>query len=259
MHITDATGFILEFDRPFKRLVSLFPSQTFLLWHLGLDDEVKGITRFCKYPPHWRKQKRVVGGTKDAKIDRILALEPDLVLANKEENTKETVEELRRHVPVYTSEVVTWDDNLRFIRQTGMLTGREAEAGKLIRQVETKRRAWQERQGNQRRQALYFIWRKPWMTAGTGTFIHTMLHMAGFENLTRAPRYPMWDESELAEMHPEVVLLSSEPFPFKEKHADELRAFFPEAEFLLVEGEPFTWFGAYPLQAFDYFANLQQK
>ncbi|NPA42435.1 MAG: ABC transporter substrate-binding protein [Chlorobi bacterium] len=262
MILIDATGTPVFLPRPPRRIVSLFPSQTHLLAELGLDDEVVGITRFCKYPEGWKKRKRVVGGTKDVHIDRVAALEPDLILANKEENTREAVEALRQIAPVYVSEVHSWEDNLDFVRAVGILTGRENRARSLVEAMEAERRSYTDEFSGTPRKALYFIWRNPWMTAGSPTFIDTMMRLAGFENLTppEKGRYPAWEEDELKTIDPEVILLCDEPFPFKpEKHLDEVRTLFPAADILFVRGEPFTWFGAYPLRAFDYFRELQTR
>ena len=261
MEIIDAVGNLITLSRPAKRIVSLFPSQTHLLWSLGLDEEVIGITRFCKYPPHWKKQKTLIGGTKDVKIDRIAALQPDLILANKEENTKEAVEQLRQIAPVYVSAVTTWDDNLRFIKETGLLTGKTAEADNWMDKLTKRRREYEAGRRHHPKTALYFIWRNPWMTAGHNTFINTMLRLAGYKNLTppEKGRYPAWDEEELRQIQPDTVLLCDEPFPFKPgKHYDEIRQLFPDAEILFVKGEPFTWFGTYPFQAFDYFEEIHK-
>jgi ABC-type Fe3+-hydroxamate transport system substrate-binding protein len=259
MPVTDAIGQTFDTSVPAGRIISLFPSQTHLLWFLGLDNEVLGITRFCKYPPEWKKTKTVIGGTKNVKADRIASLKPGLILANKEENTKEIVEELQKIAPVYVSEVITWSDNLKFIADTGKLTGRTVEAGNLIARLEARKKAFEKNMSRPRKTAVYFIWKNPWMTVGKNTFIDTMLAMAGFDNIgtRKNQRYPSWNTDELRRLNPQTVLLSSEPYPFKpEKHQDEIRNIFPDAELLFVKGEPFTWFGAYPLNAFDYFEKL---
>jgi len=262
MQLRDAVGNIIQLETPPRRIVSLFPSQTHLLWKLGLDKEVVGLTRFCKYPPQWKKEKRVVGGTKDVKPERVAELRPDLILANKEENTKEIVEKLKDIAPVYVSEVETWQDNLDFVKNIGMLTGTSDKARLLVDEMEEKRRHYEKQRPSRPMDALYFIWRNPWMTAGKHTFINTMLELAGFKNLTpeEKGRYPAWETGELRALHPEAVLLCDEPFPFKPgKHYDEVKNLFPSARILFVRGEPFTWFGAYPVNAFDYFSTLQKQ
>ncbi len=261
MEVTDALGRHVRLKEKPQRIVSLFPSQTHLLAHLGLDKEVAGITRFCKFPETWKKEKTVIGGTKDLKIERIIRLQPGLILANKEENTKEQIERLMDIAPVYVSDVMTWDDNLKFIRDVGLLTRKESEAGRLIDALQHRKQSF-EQKSLSRHTALYFIWKKPWMTAGKETFIHTMMHQAGFENITpeNRGRYPVWEAADLKKLRPAVVLMSSEPYPFKpEKDSDEIRSLFPYSKILFVKGEPFTWFGAYPLQSFDYFETLKNQ
>ncbi len=261
MIIKDATGETVQLPKPAKRIVSLFPSQTHLLWYLGLDNEVVGVTRFCKYPPGWKNQKTVIGGTKDVKTERVASLQPDLILANKEENTKEIVEELKKIAPVYVSEIITWEDNLKFIEDIGQMTATTSRAKNLITLLNQKKEEFDKKYRNTPEKVLYFIWKKPWMTAGRKTFIDTMLQIAGYQNLTplHKGRYPAWKPEELSEMRPDTVLLSSEPFPFKpEKHTEETQRIFPHSKILFVEGEPFTWTGAFPLQAFDYFEKLKK-
>ncbi len=259
MTFTDMLGRTLQPDFPPQRIVSLFPSQTFLLASLGLDEEVVGLTRFCKYPEGWKKRKRVVGGTKDFRQDRIEALKPDLILANKEENTKEGIEALAEKFPVYVSDVVSWDDNLRFTEDIGRLTGRIDKASEILEQMEAKRKKIAELTGEKRRVA-YFIWKDPWMLAGKNTFIDTMLSLNGWENIARSdePRYPAIDIEEVKKRRPQLILLASEPYPFKEKHRGFFEQNFPGVRVLNVPGEPFTWFGSYPLKGFDYFEKFQK-
>ncbi len=258
VELTDMLGRKISLPRPAQKIVSLFPSQTHLLWTLGLDKEVVGITRFCKYPPQWKKTKRRVGGTKDFKHERIDELKPDLILANKEENTKEGVEALAKEYPVYVSDVTTWEDNLQFIRDTGRLTGKISEAENIIEKLQKKRGSW--KSGIVLKTA-YLIWKDPYMIAGKNTFIDTMLQINGFENIATQTedRYPAMDLKIIAERNPDLILLASEPYPFKEKHKQALSKIFPGAIILNVSGEPFTWFGSYSLFAFDYFSEIRKK
>ncbi len=260
MSLTDAVGNILNLNNPPRRIVSLFPSQTHLLAELGLEKEVVGITRFCKFPAHWKKEKKIIGGTKDVHPDRVAALKPDLILANKEENTKEMVEQLQKIAPVYVSEVSTWEDNTSFVDRVGRLTGKEEKAQEIINRLKNKRSEFELKNRSKKYTALYFIWKNPWMTAGRKTFIDTMLDLAGFENLSVRERYPAWEVDDLKKIQPQIVILPDEPYPFKpEKHLNEIKEIFPQARLLFVKGEPFTWFGAYPAYSFDYFNNLHNS
>ena len=255
--LTDQIGQSITLSEAPKRIISLVPSITYLLYKLDLDREVVGLTRFCKLPAHWKKQKTVVGGTKEVKFDRIAQLKPDIILANKEENTKEMVEKLQQTAPVYVSDVKDLDDNTRFITDLGQIFHKEEVANKLIQDIRLAKLNFKI---EKRLKAAYFIWKKPWMTVGGDTFINKMMVSAGFDNVFAAEkRYPVVDMQQLEDANPEVILLSSEPYPFKEKEQKELQARFPKACVILVEGEPFTWFGAYPQEAFMYFQSLQNQ
>jgi len=252
---TDATGAAVVLDGPARRIISLVPSQTELLHDLGLGPEVVGITRFCVHPADWRRDKPRVGGTKDVRVERVRELAPDLVLANREENVREQVEAIRAFCPVWTSDISTLEEALGMIRAVGRLTGRaEAAAGMtdLIRQafdtIPTPPR---------RRRTAYLIWKDPWMAAGGATFIDDMLGRCGFDNVfADRPRYPATDLGELADLGAELVLLSSEPYPFRARDLSALREELPGADVRLVDGEMFSWYGSRLLKAARYLSNL---
>ncbi len=258
INITDQTGRKINLIQPPEKIVSLVPSVTFLLYLLNLEKQTTGITRFCKYPKHWKKQKTIVGGTKDIKIEKITQLMPEFIIANKEENSKQTVENLEKTVPIYVSDVVDLKSNKKFVTDIGQITGKTNEAENLLKQIDflteqlhkTKSKTYK---------SLYLIWREPWMSIGGDTFISHMMQVAGFENiLINEQRYPVVDFKQIKQQ-PEVIFLSSEPFPFKEKHKIELQKIFPQSEILLVKGEAFTWFGAYPVFGLPYLFQLYQK
>jgi len=257
--ITDQTNQRISLPAYPQKIISLVPSISFLLYSLGLNDKVTGITRFCKYPENWKKQKSIIGGTKNVKYKRIVALQPDLILANKEENTKEIVEKLSQTAPVYVSDVHNLSDNRQFITDIGTLTQTETESAEINRKIDFLNDKLQELV-TKTYKTVYFIWREPWMSVGRDTFINHMMQHAGFENLLQQEkRYPAVELSRLEKLQPEVILLSSEPYPFKEKHRKELQERFPETKILLVKGEPFTWFGSYPLFGLPYLYQLYQK
>jgi len=225
-----------------KRIVSLVPSLTELLADLGLDEEVVGLTRFCVHPSGWKARKQIVGGTKNVRADRVLALEPDLIIANKEENTKADVEALQAHVPVLVTDIGTVDDSLAAIRTIGMRVGCRREADTLATTIAA---AFADLKQVQPLRAVYLIWREPYMTIGGDTFIHDVMQRGGFYNLFGdAKRYPEVSPGDLVAAAPDVILLSSEPYPFKEKHIAELRLWLPETPIYLVDGELFSWYGS---------------
>lgn len=245
-----------------NRIVSLVPSITELLVDLGLEDRIVGVTKFCVHPEHLRKEKTIVGGTKNLRMEVIHGLQPDLILANKEENVKEQVETLASEFPVYTSEISTWQETLDMITRVGALTGTENKAETIVDALNQKKSAFQSAKGNssKRFRTLYLIWQNPWMSVGGDTFIHEMMGIARFENCCgHLQRYPILEEEEIVALTPEVILLSSEPYPFTEKHISGLQKLLPEAVILLADGELFSWYGSRLLGAFDYFGDLRSR
>lgn len=242
---------------PPKRIISLVPSQTELLASLGLEEEVIGITKFCVHPEHWRNSKSIVGGTKNVKLTKIHELEPDLIIGNKEENDIETITALQKYYPVWVSDVITFSDALLMIEDIGKLTDKEASS---IHLQENIRESLNHLVPFQRTSVLYLIWKEPWMGAATGTFIDEMLQVAGFTNcLANFKRYPELSDEILMELNPEVILLSSEPYPFSKKHCLELEALFPRAKILCVNGEMFSWYGSRMLHFASYINSLRTE
>lgn len=256
--ITDMTGRqVLLPDVP-KRIVSLVPSQTELLYDLGLDEEVVGITKFCIHPEPWFRGKRRVGGTKTVHRHIIDELQPDLIIANKEENTKEQIEELASVYPVWISEITTVEHALQMIEQVGIITGRETNANELVREI-TGGFAGLPNALQQRRVA-YYIWKDPWMCAGGDTFISDVITRMGWLNVCEhLARYPEVNLQDLQALQPDLVLLSSEPYPFKDKHIAEISAAVPGAEVQLVDGEMFSWYGSRMRHAIPYLSKLSTR
>ena len=236
----DALGRPVGLASPPRRIVSLVPSLTELLADLGLDDEVVGLTRFCVHPDGWKRRKAIVGGTKTVDPARVAALQPDLVLAAKEENVQEQVDALA--APAFVTDVATVADAVAMIRRVGALVDRAGAADELADAVEGGFAALAP---PRRLRAAYLIWREPWMTVGGDTFISDVMAHAGFDNVYGdAGRYPSVTPDELRARQPDVVLLSSEPYPFRSAHLAEVRALVPDARVELVDGEPFSWYGS---------------
>ncbi|WP_019990829.1 cobalamin-binding protein [Rudanella lutea] len=241
-----------------QRIISLVPSLTELLFDLGLDEEIVGLTKFCIHPADKVKSRPVVGGTKQVDFEKIAALNPTLILANKEENTKADVEQLAKTHPVLVTDIVTVDDALTMIRTVGEHVGRPEKANTLANQIRTSLASLPSTPKPLR--AAYLIWRKPWMVAGSDTFIHSLLPLAGFSNVfADCPRYPVVTPDDLQRAAPDVVLLSSEPYPFGPKHINELRAICPQARIELVDGEMFSWYGSRIAHSADYFRTLREQ
>jgi len=238
------------------RIISLVPSQTELLFDLGLQEEVVGITKFCIHPTQWFRHKKRVGGTKTIDISSVRALQPDLILANKEENTQADIEALSKEFPVWVSDIKNVQDALDMIAQVGELVNRKEEAQQLIDKIQKKMTV---RTNQNSIDALYLIWQKPYMAAGADTFIHDMMSYAGMRNVVTQMRYPTLTMEEIIALQPAYVLLSSEPFPFKQKHVEEMQASLPDVKIILVDGELFSWYGSRMLQSFDYFYHLHEQ
>lgn len=237
-----------------KRIISVVPSQTELLFYLGLNEEVIGITKFCIHPADKFKSNTKIGGTKQLDIAKIKSLNPDLIIANKEENERGQLEELMQHFPVWISDIYNLEGALEMIERVGELVGRNTEAITLSNNINQKFEGLNLPPTNLR--VAYFIWRKPYMIAGKNTFIDSMLQKCGLTNVFVLERYPEIDPSLLNDAKPDVILLSSEPYPFKERHIAELKAIVPSAIIKLVDGEMFSWYGNRLLEAPAYFNDL---
>jgi iron complex transport system substrate-binding protein len=263
IQLQDQLGTTHTFEIVPKRIVSLVPSQTELLYDLGLEEQIVGITKFCVHPFHLLATKTIVGGTKNVKFEKIKALQPDIIIANKEENTKEIVDELSQVCPVWVTDIITIEDNFQMISDFGKLFNKRVEAQKWVDKINFAYCDFQQFIENKSIQkVVYFIWANPYMVAGNNTFINELLQLNKFENIyaKREERYP---EVIIQKMRiqgdPDVVFLSSEPFPFKDEHAFELGRFTHHAKTVFVDGEMFSWYGSRLLKAFDYFKLLHSK
>ena len=218
------------------------PSQTELLFDLGLEDRIVGVTWFCIHPKDKCKAKTQVGGTKNLKIDKIRELQPELILANKEENEQSQIEELAKEFPVWISDIRTLDDALEMMRSFGEITGKAERSAEIISRIES---VFKNLPKSPPIRTLYLIWREPYMSIGRDTFIHDMLTRSGLHNVCAdSARYPLLSRDDLRALDPELVLLSSEPYPFKEKHILELQELLPNARIQLVDGEMYAWYGS---------------
>ena len=240
------------------RIVSLVPSITELLADLGLDDELIGITKFCIHPAHLKQTKTIVGGTKDVHVERVRSIRPDLIIANREENTKDQVELLQSEFPVHLTDINTLDDAVKMIREIGRITGRESTAHAMASSIEMEfSKLVKDINSLPRKKVAYLIWKDPLMGAGGNTYINDMLERCGFENvLKNIDRYPTITIDYLRNSALDIILLSSEPYPFKQRHVDELAADLPGITIRLVDGEMFSWYGSRMLKAAPYFQRL---
>jgi len=235
------------------KVVSLVPSITEALFDLGLtENEVIGRTKFCIHPSEKVKNVTIIGGTKNINIEKIKALQPDLILANKEENVKEQVEALMDDFKVIVTNVENIEDNYYLLKTLGRLFNKEEKAQCFNLKIYD---ILNEAKINSKAKVAYLIWKNPYMTIGSDTFIHKILGEIGFENIFKdRKRYPVIETEDLAEA--EIIMLSSEPFPFKEKHMEELKVFYPDKKIMIVDGEAFSWYGTHIAKCESYFKEL---
>ena len=241
-----------------SRIISLVPSQTELLHYIGLQKETVAITKFCIHPAEWFATKTRVGGTKSLDIEKIISLKPDLIIANKEENIKEQIEALAIKFNVWVTDVNNFEDALAMIQDIGKLTGKEAET--LALNVFIKKQFALLRTNKIFINTAYLIWKDPCMTIGGDTFINNMLQLAGFKNIfADRLRYPEVTIDEIKNAECRLLFLSSEPYPFAQKHIDELQPYLPGVKIILADGEMFSWYGSRLLKVPGYLNELTEK
>lgn len=248
---TDQLGRSVTIPFPPQRIISLVPSQTELLADLDLQDEVVGITKFCVHPGGWLKTKTVIGGTKNFNFDEIDRLRPDVIFGNKEENFEEGIGRLMEKYPVWMSDISSIAHSCSMISTVGQMTNKVLEASRLVEDIRNGFKTTGKFSGQS---VLYLIWRKPWMGAASNTFIHCLLDHLGLRNvLSKQSRYPELTEIEIGSLKPDYIFLSSEPYPFRDKHLSELQTISPISKIVFVDGEMFSWYGSRLLKAIPYF------
>ncbi|MEM8962384.1 MAG: helical backbone metal receptor [Acidobacteriota bacterium] len=254
--ITDQLGRVIRVPEAPTRLISLCPSTTETLFALGVGANVVGRTNYCIHPVGEVETVASIGGTKRVKIDNVAALEPDLVISVREENVEGQIDTLAERWPVCVLDPVDVDSAIVSIELLGRAIGRSDAAVDLATRI---RAAFAELPDANGLRVAYFIWRKPFMVAGADTYIDDLLDRLGLVNVARQldGRYPVFDHDAARRLRPEFLLASSEPFPFSDKHIDELREL--GAEPVLVDGEAFGWHGARMLPAAAYFAELVSR
>lgn len=256
MKIQDHLGRTVSISRKPRRIISFVPAITETMYHLGLDEEIVGRTRFCKFPKDKVKNAIDIGGTKDMKLERIQALKPDVIIAEKEENTKEMVETLEKHFPVFVFEVQHYEDIFRMLQDLGRLTDREAQAAELTAQIQT---AFQNVSPKGEARISYVIWQRPYMVVGKDTYINSILEELGFQNpfIEKEGRYPEVTIEDFKEANLDEIFLATEPFPFRDKHVEEFRKLIPGVKVTIIDGEMF-WYGVKMIEAAKYFKTFHE-
>lgn len=246
-----------------KKIVSLVPSQTELLYDLGLSDEVVGITKFCIHPSQWFRNKIRIGGTKNVDIQKVITLKPDLIIANKEENTKSDIDQLEKIAPVWISDIVNLNDSFQMIKSIGSIVNKEVQAKEIIEKISLEFNLLNQVTSVKSTKIItvcYLIWQNPFITIGADTFINDMLQLCGLQNIfANKNRYPEISIQEIITKKPDLIMLSSEPFPFTEKHLQEIQMQIPNIKVILADGEMFSWYGSRLLQAPNYFKHLLEQ
>lgn len=255
MIFKDQLGQHIQLTQIPKRIISLVPSQSELLWDLGLRDELIGITKFCIHPNEMFKFKDRVGGTKTLDIQKIRSLKPDLIIGNKEENEYAQIKELQNEFPVWMSDIYNLNNAYKMISDIGELVNKKNEATRLVSNIQKSFSVIKK----YNKTVLYLIWKNPFMAAGNSTFIGDVLNQMGLINSLKNSdlRYPELTMDEIKNLNPNLIFLSSEPFPFKESHINELKQLVPNATVKLVDGELFSWYGSRLLKSVEYFNNLE--
>jgi iron complex transport system substrate-binding protein len=247
------------------KVVSLVPSITETLFELGLDDQIVAVTRWCTRPADKVQTKRMVGGTKNPKIELLAALSPDLVILDCDENRKEDAIELeRRGIRTFSFFPKTVDDSIQLIRDLGEMFSVPSRAQSLVHEIE-------ERRQNYRPQhkfvAVVLIWRSPYMSINADTYVHSACELFGFQNAfaSHTIRYPVISSSEILKADPEVVLFPDEPYPFRKRHMDAFASEFPtlravnNGRLIHFDGSYIAWHGFGTLRALREFPRILEN
>ena len=253
LQLQDQIGRTITLSTASKTVVCLVPSITEYIWDLGI--EVIGLTKFCVHPPEARKKSTVIGGTKNPKIEKIIALQPDLIIANQEENRLEDIEALEKEFPVYVSKVEGLESALEMMMHLGVLLDRQEKAENICLKINS---LWSNLPQLGPGKCIYLIWQEPFMAAGKGTYIDDVIGRLGLLNAVEEARYPIVEREELKSLNLDLVFLSSEPFPFKDQHRQELQYLLPKSRVVLVDGEAFSWYGTRMISAGESFQALSK-
>ena len=253
----DQTGRTIILNRPPKTVISLVPSITETLIHCCNPGQVIGRTKFCIHPHEVVHNIPSIGGTKHIRIKEVYSLIPDIIIANKEENTREDVALLAEKHPVYVSEILNTNSLLEFLNHMAEIFNNKSFY-ELSEAIIHKRENFKPLKSHIR--VAYLIWRRPYMTVGGDTFINHMIEEAGLINVfCYKERYPEVTMEEIMNHNPDFILLSSEPYPFKKKHIDEMDVNYNRNQIRIVDGEIFSWYGVRNLKAYDYFKELHSE
>jgi len=252
--ILDQMGRKIEINENPSRIVSLVPSLTELLYFYSMDDQIKGVTEYCAFPAEKTQKVAKVGGPKTLNIELIRELNPDLIIASKEENTKKQVEALEKEFPVWISDVCSLEDAYKMIEKIGHICNKKDLAQNLSSNIEKSMELLHYKSNIK---VAYLIWENPYMTAGKNTLINDIINKLGFNNVfEHYNRYPRITSKEISESKADFILLPSEPYHFTASHMDKFKKLCPQSKILLVNGQFFSWYGNRLLLAVNYFKTI---
>ncbi|MBN2757638.1 MAG: ABC transporter substrate-binding protein [Bacteroidales bacterium] len=256
MKFTDSLKRNITIDFPPKRIISLVPSITELLFDLDLDEKIVGITSFCIHPEK-AINKTKIGGTKTIKFNKIDELKPDLIIAEKAENEKIAVLKLAEKYPVYIFDIHNFDDALNMIRVIGNLTNKNANGRLIIDKI--TRNFIENKIDFKQRTVFYPIWKNPFFTINNNTFINSILEICNLKNVfaDKETEYPIIDIEEIINKNPEIVFLPSEPYNFKQIDKAFFQKILPKSKIINVDGEMFSWYGSRMIYVSEYLRKLE--
>jgi iron complex transport system substrate-binding protein len=252
------------------RIVSLVPSLTETLCDFGLQESVVGCTNYCISPKNLRKTSTSIGGTKDPDIQKIISLSPTHILINEEENTAQIRKEIKENLKFKNTHIIesfpkNAEDAISLVTELGNIF----KCNHFAQEWSQKAYSFLEeakKEGNLKIAYVYFIWRKPWMVAGNKTYISAMLDIIGFQNqvITKedlASRYPAIQESDPILKNSQILLFSSEPYPFKKRHVEEFLQIsnLKQVQNLMVDGQNLSWYGTRTLKGLTYLLSLKKQ
>jgi ABC-type hemin transport system substrate-binding protein len=231
-----------------RRIVSLVPSLSETICDLGLRDQLVGCTNFCVEPRDLHRTALRVGGTKDFDLNQIRSLSPTHILCNQEENPREPILELARDIPTLVTFPKGPEDVPGMLRDIGRFldcdTEKEAVAIEMLLNAPKRHPS---------RRFLYLIWQNPYMIAGPDCYISRTLGSIGWVNAYEGvERYPALDTEAMAACKADIILMSSEPYPFRRRDAERLKAQWPMAPRLArIDGQMLSWFGTRTREALE--------
>lgn len=256
----DQAGFNVSVKSTPQRIICTVPSLTELLYDLGLEEKIVGVTRFCVKPAVARKKAAIIGGTKDLDLKLIKSLKPDLIIGNKEENIKEQILTAKKTAPVWLSDINDIHEACDAIKQIGKITGTEKKANEINDEIISRKNVLT-KMNNSGKSVLYFIWKKPYMLAGKNTFINSVLELCGLKNM--APevtnRYPEISLEQIKTLRPQILILSSEPYPFSAGDLQQLAKVIPDTEAYILDGEVFSWYGSRLIPGLKYLRSFKNQ